>query len=244
MGYRGKVDEQERARQLRAEAWTLEQIASELGVAKSSVSHWARDVAFQPQPRRAARARRPNALQRKKAAEIEILLEEGRERVGQLTEREFLMAGIALYAGEGAKTDGNVRFANSDPRMILFFCTWFRTFFSVDESRMRVQLYLHEGLDLEGATAFWSRLTDIPPTQFLKPYRAVADAGIRSAKHPYGCPGVAYRCTRTHRGVLGLVQALLTCDALPSGVAQLAERSTVNRIVVGSSPTPGAPATE
>ena len=110
--------------------------------------------------------------------------------------------------------------------------------------RLRVQLYLHDGLDLEGATAFWSALTAIPTAQFLKPYRAVADTSIRSTKHPYGCPGIAYRCTRTHRSVLGLVQALLTCDALPSGVAQLAEHSTVNRIVVGSSPTPGAPATE
>ena len=37
MGYRGKVDEQNRARDLRAQSWTLDEIAAELGVAKSSV---------------------------------------------------------------------------------------------------------------------------------------------------------------------------------------------------------------
>ncbi|HSJ43224.1 MAG TPA: hypothetical protein VK923_00895 [Euzebyales bacterium] len=35
MGYRGKVAAQARARELRAQAWSLRQIADELGVAKS-----------------------------------------------------------------------------------------------------------------------------------------------------------------------------------------------------------------
>jgi transcriptional regulator with XRE-family HTH domain len=51
VGYRGKVVEQERARELRALGWTLLDIARELGVAKSSVSLWVRDVAFEPRPR-------------------------------------------------------------------------------------------------------------------------------------------------------------------------------------------------
>ena len=51
MGYRGLVAEQNRARDLRAEAWTLQAIADELGVAKSSVSLWVRDVEFVPKLR-------------------------------------------------------------------------------------------------------------------------------------------------------------------------------------------------
>src|SRR4051794_29959864 len=110
MGYRGLLAEQERARELRAESWTLVEIATELGVAKSSVSLWVRDVEFEPRPRaRVARRREPNVLQRRKAAEIESLLAEGRDRISRLTEQEFLVAGTALYAGEGSKTDGEVR---------------------------------------------------------------------------------------------------------------------------------------
>jgi hypothetical protein len=59
-----------------------------------------------------------------------------------LSEREFLVAGVALCAGEGTKRDGAVRFANSDPRMI-FFCCWLRRFFELDESRLRIRLYRH-----------------------------------------------------------------------------------------------------
>jgi predicted transcriptional regulator len=217
MGYRGKVVERERARELRAESWTLVEIANELGVAKSSVSLWVREVDFEPKPRaRVARRRGPNALQRRKQTEIDELLAEGRRRIGRLTDQELLVAGTALYAGEGAKTDGCVKFANSDPRMIAMFCAWLRRFFTVDEGRLRVHLYLHQGLDLEAAVAFWSELTSIPVSQFIRPYRAVPDPSIRSAKHVFGCPGIVYSCSRTHRSVMGLVHALLSCDlAIP-----------------------------
>jgi hypothetical protein len=121
-----------------------------------------------------------------------------------------------LYAGEGSKGEGRVKFVNSDPRMVAFFCSWLRHFFDVDETRLRVQLYLHEGLDLETALAFWVEVTAVPREQFIKPYRAVPDPSIRRAKHPMGCPSVSYACTRTHREVTGLVEALLTCDlAIP-----------------------------
>ncbi|MDP9071663.1 MAG: hypothetical protein M3N68_10395, partial [Actinomycetota bacterium] len=68
----------------------------------------------------------------------------------------FLVAGAALYAGEGSKGEGTVAFANSDARMISFFCAWLRRFFQIDESRMRVQVYLHEGLDLDVAEEHWA----------------------------------------------------------------------------------------
>jgi transcriptional regulator with XRE-family HTH domain len=223
MGYRGRVADRERARELRAEGWTYAEICGELGVSRSSVSEWVRDIAVDEQVwakrvranRRYGARKRINALERKRHAEIEQYLLEGTTRLGRLSDEQFLVAGVALYAGEGSKTDGEVLFANSDPRMIAFFLAWLRQFFDIDESRLRVRLYLHEGLDLDKAKAFWSELTGIPLDQFSKPYRAQADPSIRRSKHPMGCPGIRYNCTRTHRAVMGLVHALLTCDALP-----------------------------
>ena len=122
MGYRGKLAERQQARQLRRTGLPLAEIAASLGVSRSSVSLWVRDVEFTPLPRPPrGRRRAPNALQRRRQAEIDRLVEEGRARVGRLSEREFLVAGVALYAGEGAKRDGAVKFANSDPRMIAFY---------------------------------------------------------------------------------------------------------------------------
>lgn len=62
----------------------------------------------------------------------------------------------------------------------------------------------------------WSAVTRIPQAQFIKPYRAVPDSSIiRSAKHVHGCVSVSYSCIATHRGIMGLVHALLDGAALP-----------------------------
>ena len=229
MGYRGKLAEQTKARELRAAGMTLLDIATELGVAKSSVSLWVRDVEFTPGPRRRGQHRAPNRLQLRKQAEIEELLVEGRRRIGQLSEREFLVAGAALYAGEGTKGDGEVVFANSDPRMMGFFAAWLRRFFSIDESRLRMRVYLHEGLDLDAAMEFWSSITGVELAQFRRGYQAKADTTIRRNKHEYGCAYLRYTCSHTHRSIMGLVAALLSLPMEQSGVAQSEEQLTVNQ---------------
>src|SRR3954453_7565802 len=236
MGYRGKTREQTRARALRAEGWTYNEICAELEVSKSSVSNWCRDVPVDESVwakrvrdnKRSGARTRPNALAARRHREIDELLQAGRRRISSLSEEAFLAAGVAFYASEGSKRDGRIAFANSDSRMIAFFLAWLRHFFAVDESRLRLRIYLHEGLDLEDANRFWSELTGIPPSQFGKAYRAVPDPSIRRSKHPMGCATVVYNCSRTHRAVMGLANALLSSD-VRSGVAQLAERLTVNQ---------------
>jgi hypothetical protein len=215
MGYRGKVKEQERARALRAQNRTLADIAKTLGVSKSSVSLWVRDVPFTPTLRLRGPHRRPHPAHETKLRQIEELNRQGIERMGTLSEESFLVAGVALYAGEGAKADRLVKFANSDPEMIRFFCSWFRRFFDVDESRLRACVYLHQGLDLEAAEAYWSDLSGVPRTQFGQPYRADPDPSIRRNKHLHGCFYIMYSCARTHREIMGLVRALLSSRCFP-----------------------------
>jgi len=215
MGYRGKVEDQERARELRARNMTLQDIATELGVAKSSVSLWVRDVDFTPSKRRTGPHRRPHPAHEAKVAQIAALDEEGIQRLGTLTDDAFFVAGIALYAGEGSKTDGVVKFANTDAGMVRFYCAWLRRFFEIDEARLHVRVYLHEGLDLDAAERHWSEVTCVPRAQFWKAYRAVADPTIRRNKHEFGCVYVTYGCSLTLRRIMGLVRALLSSDAIP-----------------------------
>ena len=175
MGYRGKLREQAQARELRAQNLTLQEIADRLGVSKSSVSLWVRDVPFTPSKRRHGPQRRPNRLHEEKLAQIAALDQAGIDLIGTMSAEAFLAAGVALYAGEGGKTDGDVRFANTDSAMMSLFCAWLRRFFVIDESRLRVRVYLHEGLDLDAAQQFWSDVTGVPLAQFGKAYRAKAD---------------------------------------------------------------------
>lgn len=215
MGYRGKVQEHNEARDLREQGFTLLEIADKLGVAKSSVSLWVRDIEIPPRKRRPAHRTGPHPFHLAKLAEIDECNARGAEGIGTLDEDAFLAAGAALYAGEGAKADGKVCFANTDVAMISFFCAWLRRFFTIDEARLRARVYLHEGLDLDAAETFWSDATGIPRSQFQGPYIAKADPSIRLTKHENGCFYVIYCCSRTHREIMGLVRALLSSTAIP-----------------------------
>ena len=115
-----------------------------------------------PRVRRSGPKRTTHPADTAKLRQIEELDRLGIQRIGTLSDDAFLAAGVALYAGEGSKTDGAVKFANTDPRMISFFCTWLRRYFVVDESRLRGCVYLHQGLDLDAAEDFWSQLVGIP----------------------------------------------------------------------------------
>jgi hypothetical protein len=99
--------------------------------------------------------------------------------------------------------------------MVRFYCVWLRRFFEVDEARLHVRVYLHEGLDLDAAERHWSEVTGVPRAQFWKAYRAVADPTIRRNKHEFGCVYVTYGCSLTLRRIMGLVRALLSSDAIP-----------------------------
>ena len=233
MGYRGQIDKQNRARDLRAKGWTLTEICEAVGCSKASASLWCRDVhvdqdALEARRRQraldgnhSARQRGPNKLQRRKAAETAAMGARGADRIGRLDERDLLIAGTALYAGEGSKGDGTVSLANTDLRMIELFLRWLRTFFEIDEPRLRVSLYLHEGLDLQAAKEHWASVTGIPVSQFRKPYRAVPDPSVRRSKHPMGCASVAYHSSPIHREIVGMLDALLSSKAAEQWVPQV-----------------------
>ena len=216
MGYGGKLAEQQRARELRAQAWTVPDIARELGVSKSSVSLWVRDVEFTPRPRHSHWTRdNPHPMHIAKQAEIARCDAEAMELIGRLSDREFLVAGAMLYLGEGFKRDGLVGLANTDQTVLAMFVTWLRRYFDVDETRLRLRLYLHEGLDIDTARTHWSQLLSIPLSQFTKPFRAVADPTIRRSKHVLGCPAITYADSLTHRRGIGLIRAVTSTFAIP-----------------------------
>ena len=127
-----------------------------------------------------------------------------------MSDRDLLMAGIGLYAGDGSKTGNEVKFANTNVDLVCVFCGWLRSTFDIDESRLRVRLYLHDGLDLDAATQRWSQALGVPPSQFTKPHRPAPRHGLEHSKHPYGCAHVTYACARTQRKIMGFLDALVS----------------------------------
>ena len=171
-----KDDLREKARELRTEGLSYNEIVAQLGVAKSSVSLWVRDI---PCPKRfhyVHNERRLEGLRRfNEARAVRHAAEStaaGAE-IGELSDRELLIAGAIAYWCEGAKNKPNrkanrVTFINSDPKLIAFFLR-FLDVAGVSRDDLVFRVYIHENADPESAQRFWLAVTCTKLEQFRSP---------------------------------------------------------------------------
>jgi len=91
-----------------------------------------------------------------------------------VSEEKLKIAGIMLYWAEGAKIlkpgRGTIDLANSDPEMVKLFLKFLREICGIDEKRLRGYLYCYANQDIEEIKQYWTTTTNIPPSQFIKPY--------------------------------------------------------------------------
>lgn len=172
-----KDDLRERARELRLQGWTYDQIQVELGCSKSSISLWVRDLPrpepkYSPEEQRARMRAGLDRLNASRDRERTAAKEAAAAAVGRLSERELFIAGVALYWAEGAKDKEYRRtealqFINSDPNVISLFLRWL-DLLEVTRDRLTVRVSIHESADVEAAEQFWSAVTGIDASAFSK----------------------------------------------------------------------------
>jgi hypothetical protein len=171
----------DRARELRGQGLDYEEIAGALGVAKSSVSLWVRDL---PRPARLSyeecRKRAAEGTRRYWAAERPVreaartaTRQAAAAQIGALTDRELLIAGAIAYWCEGGKSKSYTRsdrvtFINSDPGLIRFFLQ-FLDLTGTPRQNLRFRVYIHENADVEAAERFWIDITGATVDQFAAP---------------------------------------------------------------------------
>jgi hypothetical protein len=168
-----KDDLRERARQLRREGKSYNEIRAELGVAKSSVSLWVRDLPVPESARYVLNERRQEGLRRyhdTRAAQRSAETAAAADEIGQLTDRELLIAGAIAYWCEGSKSKPyrhchRVIFMNSDPRLIQFFLRFLEAA-GIGREDLILNLSIHESADVVAAQEFWADVTGAGPSQF------------------------------------------------------------------------------
>jgi len=106
-------------------------------------------------------------------------------------QQQLKTTGLMLYWAEGAKKHFSVDFANSNPMMIRVFTKFLRDIYQVDESRLRCMIYCYPSHDVKPLTDYWSKLVNIPKTQFIKPYIRI-DGGNTRDKMKYGLVHIRY----------------------------------------------------
>lgn len=178
---RAKDDLHAKARELRAQGRTYDEIAGELGVSKSSVSLWVRDL-----PRQ-GRLSYEEFRQRNREGLAKFWAEENERReamrqavsaraaaeIGNLNDREVLITGAIAYWCEGTKNkpyrrDNSVQFVNSDPGLITLFLR-FLAVAGVPPERLTCRVLIHESVDIAAAHRFWREVTGLPEDLFSAP---------------------------------------------------------------------------
>ncbi|GAB2950378.1 hypothetical protein GCM10023080_006260 [Streptomyces pseudoechinosporeus] len=174
---RAKDDLREKARQLRLQGWTYNQIQAELGCSKSSVSLWVRDLPH-PEPKctpEEQRARMNAGLARLRATqdrEREETKRAAAAAVGELSDRELFLLGVGLYWAEGSKDKPYRRaevlqFINSDPNMIKLFLRWLELL-EVSRDRLTLRVSIHETADVEAAEKYWADIVGVDVSVFSR----------------------------------------------------------------------------
>jgi len=177
---RAKDDLRQKARSMREAGLKYSEIAAALGVSKSSVSLWVRDLPH-PQPlgyeetrRRCAEGvRRYWATERPaREARRESFRAAAAAEIGPLSEREVLIAGAVAYWCEGGKNKPHRRydqvcFINSDPGLISLFLEFLDSVGVVRE-RVSYRLYIHENADVASAEQFWQQVVQSGQEQFRR----------------------------------------------------------------------------
>lgn len=177
-----KDDLRQRARELRDEGKTYPEIAAQLGVSKSSVSLWVRDLpspTSTPEGKARSQERRTAAIRAtwdRKHAEVDVERQRthdlARRQIGQMAERDVLLAGALTYWCEGEKAKPwrkveRVQFINSDPGLVRLFLR-FLAVAGVEPERIRFRVHIHERGDVPAAEAYWSDLTGFPAASFYR----------------------------------------------------------------------------
>ncbi|MDF3293794.1 helix-turn-helix domain-containing protein [Streptomyces silvisoli] len=157
-----------RAGELRLAGKTYDEIVAELGVSRSSVSLWVRDLPKpQPSPERTRRMRKAGweSYHRRQELLRGQVKAAATAEVGPMTDRELFLVGVGLYWAEGEKDKPHqlrerVTFVNSDPDVIRVYLAWL-SLLGVEAERLRFRVMIHESADVAAAERYWADLAGV-----------------------------------------------------------------------------------
>lgn len=169
------------ARKMRSRGESVREIAKKLGVSKSSVCLWTRDIILTVEQMEFLKQRRIKGgelgrlkgmlmQKNRRLKTIKVMEKAGLNKFKNITDKDLFSAGVALYWAEGSKKTRKLGICNSDPEMVRFMIEWFSKFFNIHSDRLSLRVginEIHKKRELK-VRKYWSRVTGIPMSQFRK----------------------------------------------------------------------------
>lgn len=207
---------------LRRAGYSYAMIKEKLGVSKSTLSDWLREILFKPNRevvKRVGEAKLKSALhkQRLKFENIARMKTQAEAEIGKLSSRDLFMLGIGLYLGEGSKSQEEVRVVNSDPTTLKLAIKWLREFGKVELDHLRIAIHSYPDHNANELLRFWSKMLNIPAEQFIKTSIDTRKnkSVLKNRKLPYGTAHLYVRGGGTlssgvkglHRKIMGWIES-------------------------------------
>ena len=178
-----KFKEKIEAHKLRRSGESIGAIAQKLGIAKSTVSLWCREIELTAKQQKkldqkiiesgqSGRSLGASVNKRKREVIITRANEKGDRLIKKISKRDLLFLGLGLYWGEGSKnTENRFILVNSDPFIIKAVIKWLKEVMSIPRELLTLQIYINEQHEYrtKEVLRYWSKELNLPLTQFRRP---------------------------------------------------------------------------
>lgn len=188
----------EEARTLRSQGVSIRTIEKRLGIPRSTLSGWFKDIKLTPSQQRILDNHRAESLKlarlkasewhrNQKALRIQTAKTQARETLDKLEMSSELLdlAFAMLYFGEGAKAN-STSIGSSDAKILLFVLAVLRKNYSIDASMVKCELHLRADQDEDEMKTYWSQTLGVPIENFRYTAHDQRTAGRKTYDHYKG----------------------------------------------------------
>lgn len=193
---------------MRKRGAALRDIEKRLGIRKSTLHYWFRDIRLSDHHVQALKKRADDALIKarigavkwhnaQKALRMKLAADDGARSLANIDFTNDAIAELALailYLGEGMKKSVVTAMGNSDPLILKFFVAMLHRLYKVPVHDMKCEIHIRADQDPQKIKRYWSRILGIPASNFGKPSIDIRTAGRVTYPHYKGVCIV--RCSR------------------------------------------------
>ncbi|MEI7891062.1 MAG: helix-turn-helix domain-containing protein [bacterium] len=213
-----------KAIELRKKGDSYSMIVEKLGVSKSTLSSWLKEIPYKPNKKvweriKSGPLKSGKIKHNKKVSDIARIKKAAREELGKISKRDLWMLGLGLYLGEGTKSYEIIRIINSDPQIIKMSILWFKRICKLKNSNITIAIHLYPDNDIHESLTYWSKKVNIPLVQFRKTQvdRRLEKSQMKKFKLPHGTAHVTINSNgnpdfgvNLHRKIMGWIEESLS----------------------------------
>lgn len=158
-----KIEKIEKLKALRQKGYSINELARELGIPKTTVWHHIQKIEVLPEYKKLLKSKRGGSKKLKESRLVEAKKISDKLLIGK--NRELVVIFAMLYWAEGTKKA--FQFINSDGRMINLYLYILRNVIGITDNQITPIMRIYTGMDKNLCLEYWSRVTRFSKSKFI-----------------------------------------------------------------------------